>query len=112
MEIFAYIAMASIATVLTRFLPFWLFKKKSKNPTLVYLQKNSGLVIMIVLMIYALKTMIPKFSENGENTTFFATICGLVFCLALSFLAHAKFRNSLITIAVPTLLYTIFLRFI
>ena len=48
-----YIIAASVATILTRFLPYWLFKKKSNSHSLAYLQKYSGLMIMAILIIYS-----------------------------------------------------------
>ena len=104
MEILPYIFLASLATILTRFLPLLLFKKKTASPSLSYLQKNSGLLIMVVLTIYALKTR--AFSMDVLQTAM------LLFCLIMAFVVHAKFRNSLVTIALPTLIYMAALRFL
>ena len=35
-----YIIAASVATILTRFLPYWLFKKKTNSHSLTYLKNT------------------------------------------------------------------------
>ena len=112
MEILPYIFLASLATILTRFLPLFLFKKKTASPNLAYLQKNSGLLIMVVLMIYALKTMLPSFSGERTFSADVLQTAALILCLIMAFVVHAKFRNSLVTIALPTLIYMAVLRFL
>ena len=112
MEILPYIFLASLATILTRFLPLFLFKKKTASPNLAYLQKNSGLLIMVVLTIYALKTMLPSFSGGRAFSADVLQTAMLLFCLIMAFVVHAKFRNSLVTIALPTLIYMAALHFL
>lgn len=103
MEFVFYILAASIATILTRFLPYWLFKKKTQNHHLVYLQKTSGLVIMAILTIYAMKTI--NFSDFK-----FGFIA--IFCLILVFALQIWRKNFLLSIVLPTLIYMALIRII
>lgn len=103
MEFIFYILLASIATILTRFLPYWFFKKKTQNSNLVYLQKTSGLLIMAILTIYAMKTM------NFSNLAFSLSA---IFCLILVFILQIWRKNFLLSIVVPTLIYMVSIRII
>ncbi len=96
MEYLPYIVAASVATALTRFLPYWIFKKRTNSPTLAYLQKTSGLLIMVVLTFYALRGM--DFSGVAHGAA-------AVACLALAFVLQAWRKNFLLSIAVPTITY-------
>ena len=49
---------AGVATFLTRALPYFCLKNKSQNKTLIYLEKNSALFVMVILVFYALKKLI------------------------------------------------------
>ncbi|MCR8699574.1 AzlC family ABC transporter permease [Campylobacter ureolyticus] len=49
---------AGVATFLTRALPYFFLKNKSQNKTLIYLEKNSALFVMVILVFYALKKLI------------------------------------------------------
>lgn len=104
-----YIVAASVATILTRFLPFWLFKEKTTSATLAFLQRNCGLLIMVVLTIYAIKTMLPA---EFSSTKSLLLVGALFLCLAVSFAVHARFRNSLLSIALPTITYMVLIRLI
>lgn len=66
---------------------------------------------MVVLTIYALKTMLPSFSGGRAFSADALQTAALLFCLIMAFVVHAKFRNSLVTIALPTLIYMAALRF-
>ncbi|ALV64954.1 branched-chain amino acid transporter permease [Campylobacter fetus] len=103
MEYLPYILVAGFATVLTRFLPYWLFKKRSDNKTLLHLQRTTTLIIMIVLLFYALRSM----DFSTLNLGFSA-----VFCLFLVFALQIWKKNSLISITVPTIIYMIIIRFV
>lgn len=46
---------AGVATFLTRALPYFFLKNKSQNKTLIYLEKNSALFVMVILVFYAFK---------------------------------------------------------
>lgn len=101
MEILYYILAAAIATALTRFLPFLLFKKSVHNEKLIFLQKNSGLIIMSILLVYAISTL----GVGGAMLVF------AVLCAALAVFMQFIFKNALLSIAVSTILYMILLRF-
>ena len=49
---------AGVATFLTRALPYFFLKNKSQNKILIYLEKNSALFVMVILVFYALKKLI------------------------------------------------------
>ena len=51
---------ADLATYLTRILPYIFLKKHTKNKTLIFLQHNMGLFIMVVLIFYSLGVMEKK----------------------------------------------------
>ena len=98
-----YIIAASVATILTRFLPYWLFKKKSNSHSLAYLQKYSGLMIMAILIIYSLKSI--GFMPNRNSLL-------MIICLLLTFVLHKLKHNFLLSISLPTILYMALLRII
>ncbi|MBQ9683137.1 MAG: AzlD domain-containing protein [Neisseriaceae bacterium] len=98
-----YIIAASVATILTRFLPYWLFKKKSNSHSLAYLQKYSGLMIMAILIIYSLKSIGFMPNRNGLL---------MIICLLLTFVLHKLKHNFLLSISLPTILYMVLLRII
>ena len=98
-----YILAAALATILTRFLPYWLLKKKTENHLLLHLQKTSGLLIMAILTIYAMKTLnYPKLSY-----VFIA-----FFSLSLAFVLHIWKKNFLLSMVIPTLSYMFLIRVI
>lgn len=101
MEALAYVIVASVATILTRFLPFFIFKKSSKSPILAHLQKNSGLFIMVVLVIYALKSL----NVSGLNLIF------AIFCTLVVLILQAWRGNFMLSIVSATALYMAFLHF-
>lgn len=93
-----YLLVAGFATILTRFLPYFLLKEKSDLPLLLYLQKTSGLLIMVVLCVYAFNTL----EFRG-----FTSISLAFICLILGLLLQIWRRNSLLSIAIPTILYIV-----
>ena len=66
MEYLPYILAGCVATLLCRFLPYFLFKKRSNSKMLKYLESRSTLVIMIILMIYA-KLVIILTQKEKQN---------------------------------------------
>lgn len=101
MEALPYILAASMATILTRFLPFFIFKKRSASPLLAHLQKNSALFIMVVLVIYAIKSL---------NVSGFSLIFAL-FCTVFVLILQIWRGNFMLSIVAGTLLYMGFLHF-
>lgn len=100
MEMFYYILAASVATALTRLLPLFLFKKSVHNEKLIFLQKNSSLLIMSILLVYALSTL----GVSGV-----LQICA-VCCAFLAVILQIWRKNALLSIAISTILYMICLR--
>lgn len=100
MEMFYYILAASVATALTRLLPFFIFKKSVHNEKLIFLQKNSGILIMSILLVYALSTL-------GVGVVL--QICA-VLCAVLAVILQIWRKNALLSIALSTILYMILLR--
>lgn len=98
-----YIIAASVATILTRFLPYWLFNKKTNSHSLTYLQKYSGLMIMAILIIYSLKAIGFMPNRNGLL---------MIVCLLLTFILHQLKHNFLLSITLPTVLYMVLIRVI
>ena len=96
MEYLPYILAGCVATLLCRFLPYFLFKKRSNSKMLKYLESRSTLVIMIILMIYAIASM--KFDDIWLGIY-------AVACLLLAITLQIWQRNSLISISVHTILY-------
>lgn len=101
MEYLPYILIAGFATILTRFLPYWMFKKRTQNQTLLYLQKTISLIIMVVLLIYALRNM--DFSTYSLGSA-------VIFCLILVFILQIWKKNSLLSIVLPTIIYMLLVR--
>lgn len=98
MEYLPYIVIAGFATFLTRFLPYLIFNKHASNNILLYLQRTSSLLIMIILTFYALASM------NFSNFTFgFSAIFSLILALILQIFI----KNTLISIIIPTIIYMI-----
>ena len=93
----AIIIVVALCTFLTRALPFWLFGGKKELPLMVqYLGKVLPPAIMIILVIYCLKT-INIFAGNRGIPEFLAI--GLVAAL------HIWKKNTLLSIGAGTVFY-------
>ena len=91
------IVVVAFCTILTRALPFWLFGGKKELPlTVKYLGKVLPPAIMIILVIYCLKT-VNIFTGSRGIPEFLAI--GLVAVL------HIWKRNTLLSIGVGTAFY-------
>lgn len=87
---------AGVATFLTRALPYFFLKNKSQNKTLIYLEKNSALFVMVILVFYALKT-------THSNSYYAVEILSVLVCLIM----QIRFKNALLSIAISTIFYMI-----
>ncbi|EPH08141.1 hypothetical protein HMPREF9309_01396 [Campylobacter ureolyticus ACS-301-V-Sch3b] len=87
---------AGVATFLTRALPYFFLKNKSQNKTLIYLEKNSALFVMVILVFYALKT-------TDSNSYYVVEILSVLVCLIM----QIRFKNALLSIAISTIFYMI-----
>ena len=93
----AIIIVVALCTFLTRLLPFWLFGGKKELPlTVQYLGKVLPPAIMIILVIYCLKT-VNIFAGNRGIPEFLAI--GLVAAL------HIWKKNTLLSIGAGTVFY-------
>lgn len=95
------IFVASLATFLTRFLPYVLLKNKKESQWLKFIEKNSGLFIMVILIFYAL-----------QNTKFSVYPYGIPEILGVitAFLLRIYKKNALLSIAGATILYMVLIR--
>lgn len=101
MEYLPYILAASIATILTRFLPFWLFKKAHQSPILSHLQRTSTLLIMVVLLIFAFSGL-----DFSDTSRIIYAITALFSVIILELFT----KNALLSIALPTIMYIVLLK--
>ena len=98
------VVVAALVTVLTRFLPFWIFGVKRKTPEWI-LRLGTALpcAIMGMLVIYCLKDISFLSAPYG--------IPELLGCAAVVLL-HVWKRNTLLSIGGGTLLYMLLLQFV
>lgn len=98
------IAVASLVTVLLRFLPFIIFSGEKETPEVIaYLGKVLPYAIMAMLVVYCLK--------NTVITTFPYGIPEAIACLTVVLL-HVWKRNTLISIVGGTACYMILVQMI
>lgn len=98
------VVVAALVTVLTRFLPFWIFGGKRKTPEWI-LRLGTALpcAIMGMLVVYCLKDISFLSAPYG--------IPELLGCAAVVLL-HVWKRNTLLSIGGGTLLYMLLLQFV
>ena len=100
----AIVVAGCLVTALTRFLPFFIFRKGQKTPDLItHLGKVLPYAIMGMLVVYCLK-----------DATWLAYPYGipeLLGCLAVALL-HIWRRNTLLSIGVGTVLYMVLIQFV
>lgn len=97
------IILCGLATLLTRFLPFIVFKEDKQTPAFItYLGKYLPPAVFGMLVIYCLKDVDVTGGYHGirEAIAIFSTI-----------LVHLWKRNMLISIAVGTICYMLLLHF-
>lgn len=110
-QIFAYsepylivlaIFTASLATFLTRSLAYFFLKNRKNASWLIFLQKDSALFIMVVLVFYTL-----------QNTKFDIYPYGMpeIFGFLSALLLQIFGKNALLSIAGATILYMFLIRF-
>ncbi len=90
-------AACTLATILTRFLPFWLFPEGRETPAYIrYLGTVLPYAVMAMLVVYCLKGATPLYDPYG--------LPELIGVLATAGL-HLYKRNTLISIAGGTAVY-------
>ncbi len=98
------IAIVALATMATRFLPFFVFKSDKPTPKfLVYIGKALPPAVFGMLVVYCLKGL--SFSAPSYGL---AEIIGVACVLLL----HLAFRKMLLSIAGGTVVYIILVNFI
>ena len=100
----AMIAVMTLVTMLTRFLPFLIFGEHRKTPELVlYLGKVLPCAIMGMLVVYCLK-----------DVAFLSAPFGVPELLGIAVVAllHLWKRNSLLSIGVGTVFYMILVQLV
>ena len=98
------VAVASFATMATRFLPFLLFRNKEKTPSwITYLGSVLPYAIMGMLVVYCFKdTAFLQYPYGIPELLGCAAVIGL----------HIWKRNTLLSIGGGTLFYMILLQFV
>ncbi|MBQ8881708.1 MAG: branched-chain amino acid transporter permease [Oscillospiraceae bacterium] len=95
----AMIAVMTLVTMSTRFLPFLIFGEKRKTPALItYLGRVLPCAIMGMLVVYCLKEVQPLAYPYG-----LPELLGIVFVAVL----HLWKRNSLLSIGTGTIFYMV-----
>ncbi|MDO4438372.1 MAG: AzlD domain-containing protein [Eubacteriales bacterium] len=100
---FSAIAVCSIITILIRALPFVIFGNKELPSTVTYLGKVLPGAIMIILVIFCLR-----------NISFSSFPFGLpeFICIGICALLQHKYKNSILSVIISTILYMIIIRII
>ena len=87
------IAVASVATYLTRALPFWFLKNRKFGAKFTYIQKYMPLSIMIILVFYGVKDVDFALYPFGGFE-----LLGIVFAIVV----HVAFQNMLFSVLAST----------
>lgn len=92
------------ATVLTRFLPFWMFPANKPTPPYVaYLGKVLPCAVIGLLVVYCLKGVNLFLSPHGLPEFFGVAVTGGL---------HLWKRNTLLSIGGGTVAYMLFIQFV
>ena len=93
-----------LVTMLTRFLPFWIFGENRQTPPVVaYLGRVLPYAVMAMLVVYCLKDI--SFSAPGG-------FLPQLLCVALVAALHAWKRNTLLSIAGGTVAYMLLVQLV
>lgn len=98
------IGMCIAGTMLTRFLPFFIFKENTETPRYIqYMGKYLPSAVFGMLVVYCIKDVSILKSPHG--------VPELISILFTAFL-HVKRRNMLFSIAGGTICYMLLIRFV
>ena len=98
------VAVVALVTMLTRFLPFWIFGGKRKTPPIIrYLGTVLPFAIMGMLVIYCLRNISFSAAPHG--------LPELIGCAVVTAL-HVWKRNSLLSIGAGTVCYMILVQLV
>ena len=93
-----------LVTVLTRFLPFWIFgENRTTPPVIAYLGRVLPYAVMAMLVVYCLKGL--DFSTPGKYLP-------ELLCTILVAGLHAWKRNTLLSIGVGTVAYMLLVQLV
>ncbi|MCH4166413.1 MAG: branched-chain amino acid transporter permease [Megasphaera sp.] len=96
------IGLCALATVLTRFLPFFVFSGKGYTPPYIqYLGKALPAAVFAVLVIYSLKDTAILTGNHGIPE---------VLGVAVTVILHVWKRNMLLSIAAATVVYMVLIQ--
>lgn len=97
------VAMCVLGTVLTRFLPFWVFSENRRTPAFIqYIGRYLPSAIFGMLVVYCLKDV--DFMHGNHGTY---EIIGIAFTVAL----HLWKRNFMLSMAGGTICYMLLTQF-
>lgn len=99
--LFLAVLISTIATFLTRCVPFYLIKNYKPSTWLTAVERHMGLMIMVVLVCYSLKDIRFNIYPYGLNE---------ILAVLTAILVHLKFKNALLSIVVSTILYMVLLK--
>ena len=98
-----FVAVVSLVTILTRFLPFWIFRGKKTPAFVEYLGKVLPFAILGMLVVYCLKDVTVLQFPYG--------IPELLGCAAVVLL-HIWKRNTLLSIGGGTVVYMLLVQLV
>jgi len=98
-----FVAVVALVTMLTRFLPFWIFRGKTTPPFIEYLGKVLPCAIVGMLVVYCLKDVTVLKAPYG--------IPELIGCAAVVGL-HVWKRNTLLSIGGGTVVYMLLVQLV
>lgn len=97
LEQFITIAMVTLGTILTRFLPFFIFPPDKKVPSYVqYLGQMLPSAVLGMLVIYCLKDVQLLSGTHAVPE---------LICISVVILLHLRFKQMLLSISGGTILY-------
>ena len=96
LEMLVFVLVLAFATVLTRFLPFWLPAKWTDNRFVHLAKRSLPAVILLLLTVYSLKDVAYSVKPWGLPE---------LVSLSVVMVLHLWKRNALLSIAVGTGLY-------
>ena len=102
LELILIIAVCAVCTMLTRAIPFLIFRDEQKVPKIIlYLGKVLPPAVIATLVIYALRNTEVLTDAHGIPELIGVLVAGIL---------HWIWRNSFISIGVATVLYMVLLR--
>ncbi len=97
------IAMCVLGTVLTRFLPFWVFSENRQTPAFIqYIGRYLPSAVFGMLVVYCLKDVDFLHGNHGAYE---------IIGIAVTVILHLWKRNFMLSMAVGTLCYMLLMQF-